>query len=262
MNLGELGERVRRATVAVHAGGQGSGLIWDPAGVVVTNAHVAQSTAAEVELWDGRRVRATVTARDPRRDLAALSIQATGLAHLPAGDSTQLRAGELVVAVGNPLGFTGALTSGVIHGVGPVRGLGRRDWVQADVRLAPGNSGGPLANARGEAVGLNTMILGLPRRALALAVPARDIARFLTGERGASLGVTLRPVAGGLLVLEILPGGPAERASLLPGDLLLCTLRGLGELLDARPGSLALPFRRAARDRRVTVVFEPRSAAA
>lgn len=262
MNLGELGERIRRATVGVNAGGQGSGVIWDPRGVIVTNAHVARGEWAEVEFWDGRRARARVTARDVRRDLASLAVEAAGLAHLASGDAARLRAGELVVAVGNPFGFTGALTTGVVHGVGPVRGLGRREWVQADVRLAPGNSGGPLANAHGEVVGLNTMILGLPRRPLALAIPARDIARFLSGERGASLGVTLRPTRSGLLVLEILPGSAAERASLLPGDLLPLTLRGLGELLDANPASLELPFRRAGRDRRVTVVFEPRAAAA
>src|SRR5258708_38875961 len=95
------------------------------------------------------------------------------------------------MAIGNPLGFVGALTTGVIHAVGPIRGLGSRSWVQADVRLAPGNSGGPLADARGHVIGINTMVAGR----LALAIPSNVVQNFLSaGPSGAWLGVTVHPV--------------------------------------------------------------------
>jgi serine protease Do len=133
------------------------------------------------------------------------------------GDSNALRAGQIVLAVGNPLGFVGALSTGVIHGRGPVPGLGRRTWVQADVRLAPGNSGGPLADAEGRVIGINTMIAGR----LALAVPSSDVAAFLRRDH-VPLGVTLRQIPQrGLLILEVAPDSPAARASLLTGDILI-----------------------------------------
>jgi serine protease Do len=151
-DFGEVAELLRRSTVQITVGrgsrGSGSGVIWNPEGLIVTNAHVAQGDRAHVELWDGRGFEAEVTARDACRDLAALRIHAQQLPAASPGDSTALRAGELVVAVGNPLGFIGALTTGVVHAVGPVRGLGRQTWVQAAVRLAPGNSGGPWPTRR------------------------------------------------------------------------------------------------------------------
>jgi serine protease Do len=105
----------------------------------------------------------------------------------------------------------------VIHGRGRVRGLGRQTWVQADVRLAPGNSGGPLADAEGRVIGINTMIAGR----LALAVPSNDVAAFLSRDR-VSLGVVLREIPQrGLLILEVAPDSPAARASLLAGDILV-----------------------------------------
>jgi serine protease Do len=147
-----------------------------------------------------------------------------------AADSSELRPGELAIAIGNPMGFVGALATGVIHAVGPLRGLGRQSWVQADVRLAPGNSGGPLANAHGRIVGINTMVAGR----LALAIPSNAVRDFLSaGPASAWLGVTLHPAliprsAGatktfGLVVLEVEPGSPADLASLMPGDILLGT---------------------------------------
>jgi len=212
-DFGAVSENLRRSTVRVD--GLGSGVIWKP-GVVITNAHVSRHNRARVELWDGRMVHAIVEKRDPRRDLAML--RADGVAPpARAGDSNRVRACQIVLAVGNPLGFVGALSTGVIYGRGPVRGLGRHTWVQADVRLAPGNSGGPLADAEGCVIGINTMIAGR----LALAVPSNDVAAFLTHDR-VSLGVVLREVPQrGLLILEVAPDSPAERASLLAGDLLV-----------------------------------------
>jgi serine protease Do len=232
--FGEIAEQLRRSTVLIRtrSRGGGSGIIWSGDGVIVTNAHVVRGSQAQIQLWDGREFEAAVTSRDPRHDLAVVRINAKNLPAASAADSSKIRAGELAIAIGNPLGFVGALTTGVIHAVGPVRGLGPQPWVQADVRLAPGNSGGPLADARGSVMGINTMVAGR----LALAIPSNAVGDLLAeGPIGAWLGVTVRPVevpgAGrrenlynfGMLLLEVEPGSPAASASLLPGDILLGT---------------------------------------
>jgi serine protease Do len=151
------------------------------------------------------------------------------------------------MAVGNPLGFVGALTTGVVHAI-------TRHWVHADVRLAPGNSGGPLADARGRVIGINTMIAG----GLALAVPSNSVTRFLRrGAEGVGLGVVVRPVRDGVLVLDVQPGSPAARSSLMIGDLLIGangrrfeSFNDLGEAIEASQGGvLRLQFLRG--DRRV-----------
>ncbi|MGE5645524.1 MAG: S1C family serine protease [Acidobacteriota bacterium] len=275
--FGEIAEKLRRSTVHLRIGaGTGSGVIWNADGLIVTNAHVARADRAVVELWDGRHFTAALEERDTRRDLASLRIEnAGGLAAATPGDSSALRPGELVIAVGNPLGFTGALSTGVVHALGPLRGVSARTWVQADVRLLPGNSGGPLADARGRVIGINTMIAGR----LALAVPSNTVAEFLRrGASGVQLGVVIQPVPVdfeggrlGLLVLKIVPGSAAAAASLLPGDLLL-GLAGrafrapddLAEALEASGGGvLALDFLRGDRStvRHVTVRLEPARAA-
>lgn len=226
--LGEIAERVRRFTVLLQPGGRGSGsgVVWSTDGLIVTNAHVAQGKRPTVTLWDGREFRAEILQRDPRCDLAALHIAADDLVAGAPADSGSVRPGQLAIAVGNPLGFVGALTTGVVHAVGPLRGLGTRAWLQADVRLAPGNSGGPLADVQGRVMGINTMVAGR----LSLAIPSNEVAQFLKGEaQGSWLGVTLQPVrlprpslrSVGLVLVEVEPGSPAARASLLPGDILV-----------------------------------------
>lgn len=250
--IGETAERVRRFTVLVEPGGRGSGtgVLWSSDGLIVTNDHVAPAPRAKVTLWDGREFEAEVAARDQRRDLAALRISAANLVVAPDRDSAQLRAGEIVLAVGNPLGFLGALTTGLIHAVGPLRGLGSRPWVQSDVRLAPGNSGGPLTDVEGRVVGINSMVAGR----LALAIPSNEVRRFLQGQTNRNgLGVTLTPVRLpgasrqplGLLIVEVVPDGPAAQASLLPGDILLAanqtqfrSVEDLSEALDKSPAPL------------------------
>ena len=166
-----LAERLARVTVEVRRRGRGgavgSGVIWHPDGLILTNAHVARGDVA-VALWDGRVLAARLVARDVRRDLAALVVSDAGLPAAEIGDSGGLRVGELVVAVGNPLGLVRALTAGLVHATD-------RRLIQADLRLAPGNSGGPLADARGRVVGLNAMIVG----SLAVAVPSRAARRFV-----------------------------------------------------------------------------------
>lgn len=238
----EMAAQLRRATVQVRghrSPGGGSGVIWRPDGLIITNAHVARGPQAILELADGRKFDAAVTARDERRDLAALKVEATGLPAAAIGDSDGLRVGELVLAVGNPLGLNGALTTGVVHAAPAPDGPRRQAWVRADVRLAPGNSGGPLADARGRVIGVNSMIAG----GLALAVPSNAVERFLTGGAARpALGITMQPVRlpldgrviFGLLIVETASGSPAETAGLLTGD----TIIGIGGALFARPDSL------------------------
>src|SRR5258708_962663 len=115
--FGEIAEQLRRSTVLIHAGGRGSGsgVIWSSDGTIVTNAHVVHGSNVRVQLWDGREFDASVTTRDPRRDLAKLRIGANSLLAASLGDSSQERPGELAIAIGNPMGFVGALTTGVIH---------------------------------------------------------------------------------------------------------------------------------------------------
>ena len=131
-----------------------------------------------------------------------------------------------MVAVGNPFGFMGAVTTGVVHAVGRHPGLGPTKWIHADVQLAPGNSGGPLADARGNVVGVNTIIAS----GVGLAVPVNAVARLLAGDLPqAPLGVVVRPrrvhISGaerlGLAILEVVNGGGAKYASLRPGDTLV-----------------------------------------
>lgn len=226
--FGEIAEKLRRSTVHVGAGrrGHGSGTIVKPEGIIVTNAHVATFSPIDVQLWDGTRVSAELIARDPARDLAVLRVAKSGLPAATLADSDALRVGELVIAIGNPLGFIGALTTGVVHAVGRVAELGPMKWIQADVRLAPGNSGGPLADARGHVVGINTMIA----RGVGLAVPSNTVFRLLNGARSRSpLGVVVRPVeitlSGrqrlGLMILEVSKNSAAEAASLMLGDILV-----------------------------------------
>jgi serine protease Do len=276
VGIGEVGELLRRSTVQIRSTSArrqsaGSGVIWDADGTIVTNAHVLGSGSNPgqgthlVELWDGRSFPAAVQVRDDPRDLATLKVSTSGL---PAATfrNDRVRPGELVVAVGNPLGFTGALTTGIVHAAGPFQGLGRRPWVQAAIRLAPGNSGGPLADAAGYVVGINTMIVS---GGIALAVPSSAVEGFLRNGAGPRIGVTVQPVrlnrrnGLGLLVLSVEEGSPAGQASLLIGDLLIGTheasLASAADLIDAiaeaDSGRLKLRFLRGdhTREREVVV---------
>jgi serine protease Do len=270
--LGEVIEKLRRSTVHVkaHRNGGGSGVVWSADGCIVTNAHVVEHArsagVAEVEFWDGRILRGNITKRDRRRDLATIHVEASGLPAITVGDSNPLRPGEIVLAVGNPLGFTGAANTGVVHHV-------KADsWVVSQLRLAPGNSGGPLANASGELVGINTMIGG----GLAFAIPSRSVADFQQAGAPAQtgLGVVVQPVVVehasrllGLIVLEVIPDSPADRASILQGDILVGVDRkdfrsaqDLGRAIyESRGGVLELRFRRGANKniRTVTTQMNP-----
>lgn len=215
--LATIAAKLRHSTVKVNSNSQGvgSGVIWQPDGLIITNAHVATSNRAKVELADGRVFDAVRTHFDPQQDLAALKITATDLNAATIGDSDALRMGELVLAVGNPFTDSGAVTAGIIH-------TRHQRAVMADIRLYPGNSGGPLADCLGRVVGINTMVVNN----LAVAIPSLAVNRFLLTPSRPQLGVTLQPVLVGqrnfgLLVLSVLPNSAAAVAGVQIGDVLL-----------------------------------------
>ena len=181
-HLAQIADRLRQVTVEVAAGdGGGAGVLWAP-DLVVTNLHVIRGRDVRVRLADDRHFDARVIAGDRRRDLAVIRMPRAGLPPAVVADSETLRVGSVVVALGHPRGLRRTLTAGIVHALAPLTPGGRR-WIQADVRLAPGNSGGPLADCTGRVVGINTMLAGR----LALAIPTDEIRGFvaaaLTGER-------------------------------------------------------------------------------
>ena len=223
--IATVAQRLRCSTVQVRSQrhGAGSGVIWSADGVIITNAHVVSGNHATVECEDRQVLEASVTARNRQRDLVALKVAAKELPAAAIADSSKLRVGELVLAVGNPWGVTGALTTGIIHSVHPHH---RQHWIQADIQLAPGNSGGPLANAQGEVIGINTMIVN----GRGFAVPSHIVQQFLSHSQDEPyLGVTLEPVrlqvhrrvAIGLLLTAIESDSPAAAAHLQPGDVVI-----------------------------------------
>jgi serine protease Do len=174
--LAGVADLLRQATVQVQLGvrGEGSGVLWRADGLVLTNAHVARGDRARIRLSDGRAYEARLVARDPECDLAALLLPPGNYSVAERGTVAALRPGELVLAFGHPLGVPNALSLGVVHRV--LRDdAGAPRWIQADLRLAPGNSGGPLADVYGRVLGINTLVAG----GLGYAVPVPVITRFL-----------------------------------------------------------------------------------
>ncbi|WP_019501623.1 S1C family serine protease [Pseudanabaena sp. PCC 6802] len=187
--MASIVDRLQHWTVKIEDGygGSGSGVIWNDLGLIVSNAHVVRSNRATVTLSNQRVLDAVAIAREPSLDLAALQLSQTeDLPHAIVANSDNLRVGELVLAVGNPLGMVGALNTGIvtsadrainsshIHGSGYVS-MEQPSWILSDVQLAPGNSGGLLADARGRVIGINTMIVN----GLALAIPSNTVEKFL-----------------------------------------------------------------------------------
>jgi serine protease Do len=263
--LTRLAERVIAGVVQVSDGrGGGAGTIWTPDGLIVTNYHVVPGEKARVTTADGTEYEGRVVANLPDRDLAILRIDASDLPALPAGDSTALRVGELVMAIGHPLGVKGAVSLGIFSGIGPIeerRGRHFREAVMANIELRPGNSGGPLVNMRGEVIGINSMVLG---QGTALAVPSAAVTRLLNARKRRTLGIQAGMVATPaalsrrlrlsqdslLMVFEVLPDTAAEGAGLLPGDLLLSLhgqqLEEPGDIawaLAGAPASTPIPLR-------------------
>lgn len=158
-------QEVKRSLVIVqgHRFGAGAGIIWRKDGIILTNGHVVNRRLPRVILADNREFTARVLAKGPMYDLALLQIDADNLPAVVMADSDKLRVGELVFALGHPWGQRAYVTSGIISGLSEVEVRGNRETmrvIRTDATLAPGNSGGPLINAYGEVIGINTMIVG------------------------------------------------------------------------------------------------------
>jgi serine protease Do len=185
-DLDEIVTRVRRSLVRIYHGrrGAGSGAIWRSDGLVVTNAHVVGHGPAQVELADGRTLAAQIVTQDAGQDLAALRLEGAGSADLPPiqlGDSRALKPGEWVVAIGHPWGVEGAATAGIVIGTGgrlPGAPRNGHEWISLSLHLRPGHSGGPLVDARGRLVGINTLINGPD---VGVAIPVHVVTAFLRG---------------------------------------------------------------------------------
>jgi serine protease Do len=220
-------ENLRLSNVSIQDSkfGAGSGVIWNQDGIVVTNAHVVKSSTAKIQLSNETVLNGKVIKRDSRIDLAAIKIDFTDFIVAKIGDSNKLRVGEFVFAVGNPLGEKGIVTTGIIHTVNS-----RSPHVITDASLAPGNSGGALANSQGEVIGINTAIVN----GLGLAIASHTVEQFLQdldSKPRPYLGVTLQPVLViwqdrplyGLQIVRVEPDSPAQIARLKPGDILTGT---------------------------------------
>jgi len=231
----DLAVRLRAVTVRVSdesGRGVGSGVVWDGAGRIVTNAHVVRGRSASVRFEDGTSTPGTIVRRDDASDLAEIRIAPPhdGLRAANSRASRTLVAGELVAAVGNPLGLVGALSTGLVQRC-------NARWVIADVRLEPGNSGGPLADMGGRVVGINSMVAG----DRGFAVPSDVVAAFLSMRPERSLGITVaRAIATvdgrrrpALVVTSVEADGRAARAGIALGDALLAAERTpIGEIDD------------------------------
>jgi S1-C subfamily serine protease len=251
--------------------GTGSGFVFADDGLILTNSHVVdRADRVDVTLPDGRDCSADVVGHDPDTDLAVIRISADDLAAAPLGDSTRLRPGQLVVAIGNPYGFQHTVTAGVVSALG--RSLRSRTGrlieqvIQTDAALNPGNSGGPLVTSDGRVVGVNTAIIAggqglsfaVPISTAMLVVPAllRDgrVRRGYLGVAGQTVPLLRRVArfhhlaqASAVLVTSVAAGGPASRAGLTDGDLILsldgATISSLDDLhralTDERIGARA-----------------------
>jgi S1-C subfamily serine protease len=275
-------------------GGTGSGLIFAPDGFVLTNSHVVHAAAhIEATLADGRRFPADVVGDDPDTDLAVVRVHESGLPAARLGDSESLRVGQLVVAIGNPLGFQYTVTVGVVSALGrSLRSQSGRlidNVIQTDAALNPGSSGGPLVDSRGEVIGVNTAII-LGAQGLCFATPI-NTAQYVVPRlirdgriRRAWLGIgcqnlKVAPHAArvlgmgaesGVLVIAVESGSPADRAGVQERDLLVelggHTVSSIDDLHRALSGDLIgksvemVLIRRSERVRLAVVPREPAQA--
>jgi S1-C subfamily serine protease len=247
-------------------GGTGSAVAFTPDGYLLTSAHVvAAASGGTATFVDGTELAFEVVGRDPLSDLAVVRASDSGLAAAPFGDADRLRVGQLVVAIGNPLGFAGSVTAGVVSALG--RSLATRDGrasrlvenvIQTDAALNPGNSGGALADSRGRVVGVNTAVAGI---GLGLAVPVNAATRAIIASliregrvRRAFLGIVggtrpLRPALAerlgrrrGLEVVQLLDGSPASAAGVRAGDVIVeldgQPIEGVGDLQRVMVGEM------------------------
>jgi serine protease Do len=221
--------------------GEGSGVIVDPKGYILTNYHVV--TGADkltIRLFDGRELKGTVQGTDPKTDLAVVHVEAKDLPLATLGDSDKIQVGEWAIAIGSPFGLEETVTVGVISAKGRT-GLGTgtyEDFIQTDASINPGNSGGPLVNIEGEVVGINAMIIS-PGQGIGFAIPI-NLAKSIMAEL-IKTGKVIRPWVGiglqnltpelmkrfnvkekeGALISQVYEGSPAEKAGLKVGDIIV-----------------------------------------
>ncbi len=287
-------ERVAPSVINVRRGrGSGSGVVVTPDGYALTNAHVVEGAGpVDVTLHDGTELLAQVVGADAATDLAVVRVGAAGLQAAELADGDALRVGQLVIAIGDPLGFHASVTAGVVSALG--RSLRSRDGriiedvIQTDAALNPGNSGGPLVDTHAKVVGINTAIIPMAQ-GICFAIPAAT-ARFVAGAlirdgrvRRAYLGVSgaATPIGrslaarlglstrSGVRVLEIVPRGPAERGGVAAGDIIvgigdapIGTLGDLQHALSADRVGAAAPVRLVRRGELRTVNVTPSEARA
>jgi serine protease Do len=263
----------------------GSGVIVSPEGHIVTNLHViAGAGALEVQLGDGRTLAAQVVGADPLSDIAILKINASDLKHLPFGNSDEVNVGQIVFAVGNPLGLHETVTQGIISGKGRrAQSEAANEFFQTDAAINPGNSGGPLVNLRGEIIGINNSV-SLQGQGIGFAIPSnivrhvfesiRDHGRFIRPWFGAQ--VHPRPITPqlasqlglpdtlGAVVLRVYPGSPAEQGGLRHADVIVeYNGKAIRDAIDLRNRvveteigqQVMLRVRRAGRELEVPVVI-------
>jgi serine protease Do len=218
---------------------QGSGVIIDGEGYIITNYHVVdRASDVDVELSDGRKLRAQVVGIDPATDLAVLKISADKLTAAPWGKSSDLEVGDPVLAIGNPFGLARTVTAGILSATGRhavVENVNYQDFLQTDAAVNPGNSGGPLVNMKGQIVGINTAIIGPTYQGISFAIPS-DMVHQVYDQLVKSgkvargwLGISMKEVTPdeaeklgvrGALVSSVLPGSPAAEAGILRGDII------------------------------------------
>ena len=226
----------------VPAEGQGSGFIIDKDGHILTNYHViADARQVEVTLHNRKKYRATIVGTDRSHDLAVVQIKAPDLQPMTLGDSTHLQVGQKVYAIGNPFGLSGTLTRGIVSSIRSVQepdGVAIDEAIQTDAAINPGNSGGPLLNWHGEVIGINTMIASSVGQSagIGFAIPINTAKAVLNDlvtlgrVRRPALGVRTIPIDPdladqlglaadyGLLIVQVVPGGAADRAGLRGGN--------------------------------------------
>src|SRR5262245_26180726 len=233
----QYGEQPRRSVRSM-----GSGFIINPTGHIITNNHVVENaTEIMVKLSDGREFTAKVVGRDPKTDLALLKVEASGLPTIALGDSSEIKVGEPVMAIGNPFGLEQTVTTGIVSATGRVIGQGPYDdFVQTDASINPGNSGGPLINARGQAIAINAAIFSQTGGSVGIgfAIPSNQAKTVVTqladtGHVSRSwLGVAIQPLtpdlaksfnlgeAKGVLVSSVTDESPADKAGIKAGDVI------------------------------------------